>query len=315
MSDSKSIAATQITADWIAVDWGTSHLRVWLMSADGAVLDRRSSDDGMGTLTRDQFEPALLRLVGDALPTGGARRVPVMICGMAGSRQGWVEAPYKPVPCTPPTGDSATRVPTADPRLDVRILPGLKQARPADVMRGEETQIAGFLSLNPGFDGVVCLPGTHCKWAHISAGEVVSFQTFMTGELFALIAGQSVLRHSVARCGWDDAAFATAVDDAMGRPGAVAARLFALRAESLLNDLAPETARAHLSGLLIGIEIAAAKPYWLGRQVALIGDDALVGPYRTALSAQAVPVMVTDADRMTLEGLRAAHFHPRETPK
>ncbi|KMK67443.1 2-dehydro-3-deoxygalactonokinase [Puniceibacterium sp. IMCC21224] len=300
-----------MTADWIAADWGTSHLRVWLMAADGAVLDRRSSADGMGKLAPDEFEPALLRLVGDALPDG--RRIPVLICGMAGSKQGWSEAPYMAVPCAAPNGGDALAVATTDPRLDVHILPGLKQTRPADVMRGEETQIAGFIALNPGFDGVVCLPGTHCKWAHVSAREIVSFRTFMTGELFALIAGQSVLRHSVAICGWDDDAFASAIEEGISRPAAVAATLFSLRAESLLDDLSPETARARLSGLLIGMEIGAAKPYWLGREVAIIGDDALAGPYRQALVAQAVPVTLTDAERMTLEGLRAAYRHLKET--
>ncbi|MEO0743952.1 MAG: 2-dehydro-3-deoxygalactonokinase, partial [Pseudomonadota bacterium] len=152
---------------WIAVDWGTSHLRAWLMARDGAVLDRRSSDDGMGGLARDGFAPALHALVGDALPA------PVLACGMVGSRQGWAEAPYAAVPCAPPTIHAAVTVPGAD----VRILPGVKQDSPADVMRGEETQIAGFLARTPGFDGVICLPGTHTKWAHISAGEIVSFRT------------------------------------------------------------------------------------------------------------------------------------------
>jgi 2-dehydro-3-deoxygalactonokinase len=87
---------------------------------------------------------------------------------------------------------------TKDPRLRVSILPGLKQAVPPDVMRGEETQIAGFLAAAPGFDGVLCLPGTHAKWVQISAEEVVSFRTFMTGELFDLLSTQSVLRHSIA---------------------------------------------------------------------------------------------------------------------
>ncbi|MFZ5961410.1 2-dehydro-3-deoxygalactonokinase [Thalassococcus sp. BH17M4-6] len=291
--------------DWIAVDWGTSHLRAWLLDAGGTVLDHRSSAKGMGTLERDGFEPALLDLVGDALTDGAI--TPVMVCGMAGSRQGWAEAPYAAVPCAPPTADAARLVGTNDPRLRVRILPGVKQMHPADVMRGEETQIAGFLSLNPGFEGVICLPGTHCKWAHISAGEIVSFRTFMTGELFALLSKSSVLRHSIAASGWDDAAFAEACEDAMTRPAVFAGGLFGLRAEALVGDLDPVTARARLSGLLIGIEIGAAKPYWLGREVVLIGDDALVAPYRQALQAQGCPVTLTDADRMTLQGLRAAH--------
>ena len=92
------------------------------------------------------------------------------------------------------------------------MIPGLKQPKPADVLRGEEVQVAGFLTCHPGFDGVLCLPGTHSKWTRISAGEVVSFQTYMTGELFALVSRQSVLRHGMEGAGWDDAAFAEGVD-------------------------------------------------------------------------------------------------------
>lgn len=289
--------------EWIAVDWGTSHVRAWVMGPDDRVLDRRESSDGMGRLSPAEFEPALLRLIGDALPDG--RLTPVICCGMVGARQGWAEAAYAKVPCKPPLMRDAFQVQASDPRLLVHILPGLSQARPADVMRGEETQIAGFQALNPHFDGVICLPGTHSKWVQVSAGEVVSFQSFMTGEMFALLSQQSVLRHSMGD-GWDDAAFAEAVGDAMSRPAAIGAKLFAIRAEGLVAGLDAGTAKARLSGYLIGLEMAGAKPYWLGQNVAIIGADALAVLYRKTLEAQGVPVIQTDAERMTLEGLKAA---------
>lgn len=283
---------------WIAVDWGTSHVRAWLMRADGVVLDRRSSTQGMGTLDRAGFEPALRALAGDVLPA------PVLACGMVGSRQGWAEAPYSAVPCAPPSAAQAVQVPGTD--LDVRILPGVKQPRPADVMRGEETQIAGYLATSPGFDGVICLPGTHTKWVHVSAGEIVSFRTAMTGEMFGLLSKQSVLRHSMGD-GWDSEAFATGVDQSLSRPEGLAAALFSLRAEGLLGDLAGDAARARLSGLLIGAELASMRPYWLGQQVALIGADRLSDAYATALAAQGVPCQQADAEDMTLAGLTAAY--------
>lgn len=298
-------------ATWVAADWGTSRLRAWVMDAEGAVLAHRTSADGMGGLDRAGYEPALLKLLGADLP--GAGRLPVIVCGMAGSRQGWAEAPYAAVPCAPPKGTEATRVATEDGRLDVRILPGVKQDSPADVMRGEETQVAGFLALNRGFDGVICLPGTHSKWVHVSAGEIVSFRTYLTGEMFALLAGRSVLRHSVAETGWDEATFLGAVDHAMGRPAGFAGDLFGLRAEALLRDLSPVAARARLSGLLIGMELAAARPYWLGQSVAVLGESGLAQAYRAALEAQGVPVTLADADRMTLEGLRAGFAGARQT--
>ena len=241
--------------EWIAVDWGTSHLRAWAM-AGARVLDSARSDQGMGGLARAGFEPALMALVGGWLPATGA--VPVIACGMVGSRQGWVEAPYRAVPCAPLDPMRAVTAPALDPRLSVQVIPGLRQTTPPDVMRGEETQIAGFIAANPGWDGILCLPGTHSKWVHLSAGEVVSFQTFLTGEMFALLSEHSVLRHSLS--GWDEGGFAEGLDAGLERPERLLQRLFALRAEGLLQGLDPGVARARLSGLLIGAELAAARP-------------------------------------------------------
>ncbi|KQI67763.1 2-keto-3-deoxy-galactonokinase [Loktanella sp. 3ANDIMAR09] len=292
-----------ISPVWIAVDWGTSNLRVWAMSDSGSVLAEATSDEGMGTLDQAGFGPALDRLCADWDPA------PVIACGMVGSRQGWAEAPYTAVPCMPLSAGFAT---TQSSRLRVNIIPGLKQASPADVMRGEETQIAGFLAQNPRWDGVICLPGTHTKWVHISADEVVSFQTCMTGDMFAALTGHTVLRHSCGD-GWDDDGFATGLDDGLSRPERLAARMFTLRAEGLLNGLPQAQARARLSGLLIGAELAATKPYWLGQQVAVIGAGALSHLYVTALSTQGVAATQVNAERATLTGLTAAYRLWKET--
>jgi 2-dehydro-3-deoxygalactonokinase len=290
---------SQIWPEWIAVDWGTSNLRAWAMGPKG-ILAEAQSDDGMGKLARDGFEPALLRLIGPWLGTA-----PVFACGMVGSRQGWCEAPYRTVPCAPLDPAAQVLAPALDPRLTVRIAPGLKQTAPADVMRGEETQIAGALRLIPGYDGVLCLPGTHSKWAQISAGEVVSFQTFMTGELFALLSESSVLRHGMEGGAWDDTAFDQGLDDALSRPARIAARLFGLRAEGLIAGLSASAARSRLSGLLIGIELAAARPYWLGQRVTLIGAERLSAAYARALGTQGVQADRRSVTDCTLAGLAA----------
>ncbi len=284
---------------WIAVDWGTSNLRAWAMGPDGPVV-QAASDDGMGRLTPDAFEPALIKLIAPWLV---AAVTPVIACGMVGSRQGWQEAPYRAVPCTPLDADQLINVVTLDPRITFAIAPGIKQMSPADVMRGEETQIAGALALCPGFDGVLCLPGTHTKWAQISAGELVGFQTFMTGEMFALLSQQSVLRHGMAGNGWDEAGFDQGVADGLARPDRIAARLFSLRAEGLIAGLGPDAARARLSGLLIGTELAAAKPYWLGQSVALVGSPRLSAAYARALASQGLDARILPADDCTIAGL------------
>ena len=295
-----------MNADWIAVDWGTSNLRAWAVR-NGKAVAKATSDKGMGVLAPDAFESALLEVIEPWLGMGPMQ---VVASGMVGARQGWQEAPYATVPCAP-TGTGAVRPDVSDPRLDVTILPGLAQDKPADVMRGEETQIAGYLAWDPGFDGIICLPGTHSKWVHVSTGEVVSFRTFMTGELFALLSTGSVLRHSVGE-GWDDTAFTEAVDDAMGRPEAIAARLFALRAETLLADLGKGTATARLSGLLIGAELAAARAYWLGQRIVLVGEDRQVAHYAKALATLGAVAETADATQATLAGLAAAHARLQE---
>ncbi|MGX9856393.1 2-dehydro-3-deoxygalactonokinase [Limimaricola variabilis] len=287
------------TPDWIALDWGTTHLRGWAMSADGLVLEERGSAKGMGRLSPDAFEPALREMCGDWLNHGS---VPMIACGMVGARQGWVEAAYSAVPCAP-LASQLTPVPG---ELDVSIIPGLSQAEPADVMRGEETQIAGFLALNPNWSGVLCLPGSHSKWAHVSAGEVVSFRSFMTGELFAALSAHTVLRHSVQGADWDEEAFAGAVSETLSRPERLAASLFSIRASDLLHGQGSGIARARLSGLLIGAELAAAKPYWLGQQIGVIGAGDLAELYVRALAAQAAPATQADATAVTLAGLTAA---------
>ncbi|MFQ5623156.1 MAG: 2-dehydro-3-deoxygalactonokinase [Paracoccaceae bacterium] len=298
------------SVNWIAVDWGTTHLRAWLVGDGENILDRAASDRGMSTLARPKFEPALLEIIGCWLPP--ARATQVICCGMAGSRQGWVEAPYLTVPCEPLTGAALSRAPVGDSRIEVFVIPGIKQMHPPDVMRGEETQIAGLLARQPEFDGVACLPGTHSKWIRVSAGEIVSFATYLTGEMFSLLAQHSVLRHSVSAGGWDDGRFLEALGDAIAKPEAVAAKLFGLRAQSLIGDLPPQTARAALSGYLVGLELAASRPYWLGQRVAVIGSDALRNIYSAALGAQGLSPEPMDSEALTIAGLSAAHSRLNE---
>ena len=224
----------------------------------------------------------------------------------AGSRP-----PIRAVPCTA-LPVCPVRVPGTDPRIRAFVVPGLKQNDPADVMRGEETQIAGFLSPRPHWDGVICLPGTHTKWVQVSAGEVISFRTFMTGEMFDLLCGQSVLKHSVGD-GWDEAAFAEAVADTLSRPENLAARLFGIRAADLLRGQDAGRARARLSGLLLGAELAATRPYWLGQQIAIIGSPDLSAAYAAALKQQGAFCEIADATQTTLAGLSQARNLTRQT--
>lgn len=291
--------------DWIAVDWGTTRLRVWSMAKDGSVLAEKPSDQGMDGLAPSEFEPALLALIGDWLSDDDV--TDVVACGMVGARQGWIEAAYSTTPCAPLNASACISPTTADPRIRVHIIPGLCQQNPADVMRGEETQIAGFLANQPDYEGLICLPGTHSKWAQVADGQVHSFNTFMTGEIFALLAEHSVLRHSVVgtdKSEWDAEAFRRAVADAFETPAMLTTHLFAVRAKSLLAGDGAGTSRAALSGALIGTELAAAGI--TKAQITLIGDAGLCERYLEAMSTLNCPAKVADSSAATLAGLTAA---------
>lgn len=273
------------------------------MTEEG-VLARAASDHGMGSLDHGGYESALLDLIGPWLAP--RRTTPVIACGMVGAREGWVEAGYASAPC-PPFGDAPLkRAPARDRRIEVHVIPGVKQEQPRDVMRGEETLVTGVLSGQPDFDGVLCLPGTHTKWVRVSAGIVLHFATFMTGELFGLLAERSVLRHTVGAHGSDRAAFLQAVDIGLAGPEEVAGRLFSLRAEALIGVLAPESARARLSGLLVGMELAGTRRYWCENDIAIVGNTSLGAAYAEALCASGRDATTFDAETMALAGLTHA---------
>ena len=293
--------------DWIAVDWGTSNLRIWGLNADSQVVAERSSDQGMAKLDRSGFEPALVALTNEWLREN--RQTPVVCCGMVGARQGWIEVPYRQVPCAPIRFDTVGRPDTRDPRLRVFILSGIKQTDPTpDVMRGEETQIAGILSEDPQFEGVLCLPGTHTKWVRIHAGDIVRFRTFMTGELFDLLSSRSVLRHSLDGEGSDRAEFAASIEAMDAEAAQLASRLFSIRAQSLVSELSPATARARLSGLLIGAELAAAKDDWFDQTITIVGNGPQAELYAEGLRVLGRAPRIVDAPHVTLIGLKSAYL-------
>jgi len=289
---------------WCAlVDWGTSSFRVWLIDGRGTVLAGRRSDEGMSTLSRPQYADVLETHLA-SLAAGSA--LPVVICGMAGSRQGWIEAPYIDVPAG--LGDlAANAVAVPGTARDVRIVPGLaKRDRNApDVMRGEDTQLLGALGAEAGAF-TACMPGTHSKWVRLDSGAVTDFTTYMTGELYAAIRGHTILAQPLADDRFDESLFRRAVADALDGQPSLTSRLFAIRAGALLGYAEPGTGHSALSGLLIGTEIAAACAH--GRpagDVQLIAGGPLGERYATALEIAGLSFRRHDADKSVIAGLTA----------
>ncbi len=273
----------------IGIDWGTSSLRAYRLGAAGAVREKRDSADGILTVPPGGFPAVLRQVAGDWLADGEQQ---VLLCGMVGSRQGWVEAPYLPCPAGPAEiAAQLTRVPFQG--ADIRLVPGLVTRDAGgvpDVMRGEETKLIGLLA--QGVAGQVCLPGTHSKWVRLEGGRVVGFATHMTGELRAVLLAHSILGRLV-QPGESAAAFARGVARS-GEAGGLLHHAFGTRALGLLGELAETETASYLSGLLIGHEIRAAlQP---GEPVHLAAAETLAAPYAAALRQLGVTLREHDPD-------------------
>jgi 2-dehydro-3-deoxygalactonokinase len=298
---------------YIAGDWGTSHLRLSLCRGD-SVLETLQGP-GIGAL-REPAGEALRPLIAGWRQSHGP--LPILLCGMAGSRNGWREAPYLPCPADlRALGAAALRF-EAD-AAPVAIAPGLScrsRLGSPDVMRGEETQIAGAIALHPGLatgEHLLCLPGTHTKWSYLRDGQVRDFLTALTGELFALLrAGSTLLRAAEGGApterpaGDSEDGFERGIE-AAAEPGSASLLhgLFGVRSRQLIDGQPREWALSYLSGLLIGADVRGALPLFAApKAVLLIGDGALNERYAYALRREGIAASCLDGERCALAGLR-----------
>lgn len=284
----------------IAVDWGTTSARAYRVDGAGAVIDERDAPLGIQQV-RGNYPAAFAALLGDWIH----EPVPRLACGMIGSRQGWVEAPY--VDC-PATLDALAQRLTRSPDGALIIVPGLA-CRDGDgipdVMRGEETQIFGALA-DEHAPSLVVLPGTHSKWAVARGASIDAFSTYMTGEVFAVLKEHSIIGRLLAPGAgrFAAAAFARGVHRALAPrepSGALLHELFGARTLALFGDLAPEDIADYLSGLLIGSEIRAGRDWAAQRgfaaaRVTLIGTPALCARYVAAIGEAGIVAGEARAD-------------------
>ncbi|MBL8255887.1 MAG: 2-dehydro-3-deoxygalactonokinase [Pseudoxanthomonas mexicana] len=290
----------------IAVDWGTSSLRLYRLADDGQVRERRRSDQGV--LTCDgRFGEVLAREI------AGWDDVDILLCGMVGGRGGWHEMPY--LPC--PAGNHALALGMQrfqPPGFDERALwlvPGLRDSdsdRVPDVMRGEETQLAALLDVLTAGTHLVCLPGTHSKWVTVRDGQVLRIATAMTGELYALLRQHSILGRLMPAgdVRFDGYAFDAGLKRSDDR-GGLLHHLFGVRTTGLFQQFAEPALPSYLSGLLIGHELRASGLFSHAprpAQVHLIGNDRLLASYAHALTTLGVGVQRHPED-LAARGLHA----------
>ncbi len=284
----------------IAVDWGTSNFRAFRINAEGAVVARCSSPQGILRVDEGNFEAALRAEVGAWLQEGENH---ILLCGMIGSRQGWVEAKY--LRC--PVGIeelAATVIQVPFFGADVLLVAGVMGSGAANVpelMRGEETAAMGIPDDCAGA-GLVCLPGTHSKWIQLSDRKIVSFTTSMTGEVYSALCKCTILERTMTGGAVTEE---TAFRDGVSRSadsGGLLHHLFGVRTRVLMGQLREEASASYLSGLLIGHEVRATMPR--GARIVLVGAAQLCGLYAQAIEACGGKAMLAQEDAAAL-GLAA----------
>ena len=288
----------------IAIDWGTSNFRLWLLSRLGNPMIVRRSDEGFEQAKSKGFENIAERYLNEF---GIQDNIPIIVCGMAGAKQGWREAPYINAPVLlDQVLSNSVSVPHRS--RDVRILPGIAQRSllEPDVMRGEETQLLGLLEHVPQ-NGLVCMPGTHTKWITLEQGQLKHFSTFITGELFGLLA-----KHSTLKLQQDVSleivpsshAFHRAFNETVDNPHEITNRLFRARASNLLGYSSPNSNAAELSGCILGLEFSGAQSkYGPIKEVTLVASGELGKLYESALNSKGVIVHYFDGEQAVINGL------------
>jgi len=290
----------------IAVDWGTSSLRASLLGKGADVLDRISRPKGILAVPTGGFAAELDAACGQW--RAAHPYIPVLMSGMIGSQQGWVDAPYLDAPCGP--DELVSRMVTV-PGSDgvIRIMPGIRCTRAEgvpEIMRGEETQIGGIVTAHGITDGLFCVPGTHSKWVRVAAGRIESFATFMTGECFALLRTHSILGRLMDGDAGDSDTFGLGLKRA-AEPGGLLHHLFAVRSMGIMDALPKPNLASYLSGQLIGAEIKGALDLF-GEipQVHLIACGAVGSRYAEAFAFNDLSTTRWDAEQAANAGLRFA---------
>lgn len=287
----------------IVVDWGTTNLRAYLCREDGSITARVERPHGIKTVAAGQYQEILQQVLCEL----DAIDEPVYICGMAGARGGWVEAPYCRTPVSM-TELQAGLIPLPAPSQGV-LVPGIKTSADdgtLDVIRGEEIQVFGALRSLGQKDVLICLPGTHSKWVSVKNHRIVGFMTFMTGDIFAGLGGTILNCHSE-----DDffqQAFEGGITASKQTRGGLLHQLFTARTKMLAGDLDEEQISSFVSGLLIGHELSEAERFCADAgEVVIIGSDKLSQRYRFALEERSVKVELINSDIATCSGVAALH--------
>ncbi|EAA7088413.1 2-dehydro-3-deoxygalactonokinase [Salmonella enterica] len=284
---------------WIAIDWGTTNFRAFLMHGKTQIA-LISNSNGLLSIGKMGFSGTLQASLAPWLQQYG--KLPIIMAGMVGSRQGWEEVPYVAMPCGISelvTGIRELTTPWGSPAWIVPGVNGMSAWQQPDVMRGEEVQLLGLNALHPASEHRVLLPGTHCKHVHMRDGEITAFSTFMTGELFSLLSMHSILGRDLPAQRENKEVFLQGVKAAQHN-APFSHALFSVRTLRLAEKIPEIYIHSYLSGLLIGHELTTLSEF---NRVWIVGSSALITRYQLAAEQLSLSLYPANGDDCFVSGL------------
>lgn len=297
------MVADNLSAAFIAVDWGSSNLRLYLCNQTGTILRTVASDKGLKSVANRAFAETLNTLLNEHFNDAECSTLPLFVCGMAGAKNGWLETPYASCPAdAKQLADAVIALPK--PFSGV-LIPGVQathQGKMTDVMRGEETQVIGAIALLNAPQTTLCLPGTHSKWVNVKGGSISEFSTFITGDLFNALP-QTILQFE-PHTSYDENSFIQGVKVAQDNPLGFLNQLFALRVLMLDEQLDVQYMASAVSGLLIATEILSTAHFWQKtHRVIVVGSKTLCERYQAAFDYLAIEHQSISSEQATCKGI------------
>jgi 2-dehydro-3-deoxygalactonokinase len=320
LPNGKLIMAT--TKYFLSVDWGTTNFRlrmvecpsqkvleeIFLKNAGVKNLFYQWKKDGGSR--RLIFLNFLNKQI-EHLKVEKPANTPIIISGMASSSLGLLELPYAELPFATDGENAIVNFikPNGTIRFPIYLISGIRS--PTDVIRGEETQLIGCMKNNERHlgDQLYIFPGTHSKHILVRGNQIVDFKTYMTGEIFGLLATQSVLGNSV-KAGGKKIGIKARHSFEDGLKAAIHGNLlneaFQIRTNYLFKKISKENNFYYLSGLMIGTEIKnlLSQSY---DQIVVVGGSSIYPYYKMAfemlqISENSKIFSPRAADRLVVKG-------------
>jgi len=284
-------------------DWGNSSGRLHLSEATGEIIESVKV-----TGAKDTSDHETIFLEATAKWRERFDIESALICGAVGSNIGWREVGYSPLPAT--HANMLSNAESFDSGgIKVTLLGGVNIEQNTiglpDTLRGEETQSFGWMALTGLTEGLLCMPGTHTKWALIEGRKITQLNTGLSGELFEIVSKHSMLTRGAETFDTPNDAFEDGVKVAMREnPPALIQTLMSVRNKQLFGQMEPRMANSYLAGLIIGEDVRESVKAFDASSVHIIGSSVTASHYERAVQMNGIETLRHDDQACTLAGLK-----------